>query len=118
MSSSLPTLLRAFKALVMCLTVLCLLAQPVLAAAHTMHDAVHAHSDAQPTGPAGSEPESEPGSLDRLVHVFDCCLHATALPTPMLVWSAQRLSSPPPQAPAHQHAPSPTSKLLRPPIAA
>lgn len=111
-----PTLLRTFKALALCLAVLCLLVQPVLAAAHAMHDAVHTHSDAGPTGSADSE--TEPGSLDSLVHVFDCCLHATALPTPMLVWSSQRLSSPPPQVHKRLHAPSPPSKLLRPPIAA
>lgn len=118
MSFPLPSLLRTFKALAVCLTVLCLLVQPVLAAAHSVHDALHAHSDAQDTGPAESDSESVPGSLDRLVQVFDCCLHATALPTPTMVWSAQRLSSPPPQAHTRLHAPSPPSKPLRPPIAA
>lgn len=115
------TLLRTCTLLALCLAVLCLLAQPVLAAAHAVHDVAHLQADGDgATGDDGGGPEPDPdaGGLGRLVHVFDCCLHASALPGPVLVWAPQRPPLPRPEPVTHGHPASPPSHLLRPPIAA
>jgi hypothetical protein len=120
MTSPQRSLLRALKVLFLALTVLCVLVQPVLAAAHELHEAEHALADvtggAQALAVEANSPE--PGSLDGLLHAFDCCLHATGLPTPVLDWTAQRLGAAPPRLSLPLHAPSPLSRFLRPPIAA
>ena len=120
MTSLLRPLLHPLRALVLGLTVLCLLAQPVLAAAHEMHDAEHAL--AAVTGenhgvPVDADP-SEPGTFDGLLHAPDCSLHATAAATPTLVWTPHRLQSLPPRVSLPVHTPSLSSRFLRPPIAA
>ena len=120
MTSPLRALLHSLKALLLGLTVLCLLAQPVLAAAHELHEIEHALADAAASNPgdAAEEESPVPGTLDGLLHAFDCCLHATAVPAPVLSWASHRLQSLPPRVSLPVHAPSPPSRFLRPPIAA
>lgn len=117
MTSPLRSVLHALKVLFLALTVLCVLMQPVVAAAHELHDAEHALANAA-GGPQGEADSPEPGSLDGLLHAFDCCLHATGLPTPALDWTAQRLGAAPPRVSLPLHTPSPLSRFLRPPITA
>jgi len=113
-------LLRPIRALILGLTILCLLAQPVIAAAHELHDAGHESSTAVTQGP--HEPSKSevppPGILEGLLHAFDCCLHATALPAAAFAWAPHRLQSLPPRVRLPVHTPSPTSRFLRPPISA
>ena len=113
-------LLRSCRALLLGLTLLCLLAQPVLAAAHELHDAEHALAAA--TGGEHGVPVDadvpEPGTFDGLLHALDCCLHATAVPAPSLFWTPHRLQSLPPRVSLPVHTPSLSSRFLRPPIAA
>ncbi len=120
MTSLLRPLLHSLRALLLGLTVLCLLAQPVLAAAHEMHDAEHALTDGagRDQGLPGDADPSEPGTLNGLLHALDCCLHATAVATPSLVWTPHRLQSLPPRVSLPVHTPSLSSRFLRPPIAA
>lgn len=119
MSVRFPSSLRG---LLLALTLLGVLVQPVFATAHDVHQAEHAAmdiDDGEVGHDSGGDDAPRPGdTLDRLLHAFDCCLHTTALPAPVTAWSAQRLPLPQPQARTSLHAPSPTSKLLRPPIAA
>jgi hypothetical protein len=61
---------------------------------------------------------AEPGTFDGLLHALDCCLHATAVATPLLVWTPHRLQSLPPRVSLPVHTPSLSSRFLRPPIAA
>ncbi|WP_374601989.1 hypothetical protein [Arenimonas sp.] len=112
--------LRVAKALFFGLALLCVLAQPVLAAGHELHEAEHerAASMAAEHGVALEVDSSEPGTLDGLLHVFDCCLHATAVPAPALDWIAQRLEALPPRECLPTHTPSQPSRFLRPPITA
>ena len=116
----LSDILRASKALLLGLTLLCLLAQPVLAAAHELHESTHAHAGADEAGPgdAAADEPARPGALERLLHVFDCCLHATALPAPGEAWRPRHLPSPSPHALLPVDIPSPVARFLRPPIAA
>jgi hypothetical protein len=119
MTSPLRSLLHSVRALFLGLTVLCLLAQPVLAAAHELHEVEHALADAAGSHGDSADRESPaPGTLDGLLHAFDCCLHATALAAPALDWTAQRLGAAPPRVSLPLHTPSPLSRFLRPPIAA
>lgn len=117
MTSVLRPLLRSVRALLLGLTVLCLLAQPVLAAAHELHDVEHTLAGDSGSA-ADEETSSPPGTLERLLHAFDCCLHATAAPTSLLLWSPHRLQSLPPQVSLPAHTPATSSRFLRPPIAA
>jgi hypothetical protein len=120
MTSLLRPLLRSLRVLFLGLTVLCLLAQPVLAAAHEMHDAEHALADGAGRDhelPGDADP-SEPGTLNGLLHALDCCLHATAVATPSLVWTPHRPESLAPRLSLPLHTPSLPSRFLRPPIAA
>ncbi len=120
MTSALRPLLQSLRALFLGLTVLCLLAQPVLAAAHEMHDAQHALADATDGDhgvPVDADP-AEPGTFDGLLHALDCCLHATAVPTPLLFWTPHRLQSLPPRVSSPAHTPSLSARFLRPPITA
>jgi hypothetical protein len=120
MTPLLRPLLQSIRALVLGLTVLCLLAQPVLAAAHEMHDAEHALVDgagADHGVPADAD-ASEPGTFDGFLHAFDCCLHATAVPAHSLFWTPHRLQALPPRVTLPAHTPSTSSRFLRPPIAA
>ena len=120
MIAPLRALLHSLKTLFLGLTVLCLLAQPVLSAAHELHEAEHALADAAASlsGDTMVEDAPAPGTLDGLLHAFDCCLHATAVPTPVLAWTAHRLQSLPPRVILPVHTPSRSSRFLRPPIAA
>ena len=120
MTLPLRSLLHSLRGLFWGLTVLCLLAQPVLSAAHELHDAEHALADAAAGGPsdAVAEESPAPGSLDGLLHAFDCCLHATALPAPMLTWTPHPLQSLAPRLSLPAHTPSASSRFLRTPIAA
>ncbi len=120
MTSPLRSVLRVFKAVLLGLTVLCVLVQPVLAAAHELHEAEHALADAGvgTRAQAVDAKSPEPGSLDGLLHAFDCCLHATGLPAPALDWTAQRLGAAPPRVSVPLHTPSHLPRSLRPPIAA
>ncbi len=119
MTALLRPLLRSLEALLLGLTVLCLLVQPVLAAAHELHETEHTLADGTGDHGVPSDEQTPPsGTLDSLLHAFDCCLHATAVTTPVLAWSPQRLQSPPPQVTLPVRIPSPSSRFLRPPIAA
>lgn len=120
MTFLLRPLLHSIRALFLGLTALCLLAQPVLAAAHEMHDAQHALADATAGDhgvPVDTDP-AEPGTFDGLLHALDCCLHATAVATPPLAWTPHRLQSLPPRVSLPVHTPSLSSRFLRPPITA
>lgn len=120
MSSTLRPLIRFLRPLLLGLALLCLLAQPVLSVAHEMHDAEHALAD--PTGAdhgVASDAESaQPGTFKSLLHALDCCLHATVVATPALVWTPHALRSLPPRVSLPVHTPSSPSRFLRPPIAA
>lgn len=120
MTLPLRPLLHSLRGLFWGLTVLCLLAQPVLSAAHELHEAEHALADAAAgvTGDAVAEESPAPGTLDGLLHAFDCCLHATAVPAPVLAWTPHRLQSLPPRVNLPAHTPSHSSRFLRPPIVA
>ena len=120
MNSLVRPLFRSLRTLVLGLTVLCLLAQPVLAAAHEMHDAEHALTDGagRDHGVASAVDPTEPGTLNGLLHALDCCLHATAVATPSLVWTPHRPVSLAPRLSLPSHTPSLPSRFLRPPIAA
>ena len=120
MTSPLRALLHSLRGLFLGLTVLCLLAQPVLSAAHELHEAEHAlaHAAAGGSGDAVAEESPAPGTLDGLLHAFDCCLHATALTGTGPLWTPNILRSRPPLTPLPPAAPSPLSRFLRPPIAA
>lgn len=122
MSVRFPPSPRGLHGLLLALTLLGVLIQPVFAAVHDLHQAEHAALDVDggDTGHDGAGDDApRPGdTLDRLLHTFDCCLHTTALPAPVTAWSAQRLPLLLSQARTHLHAPSPPSKLLRPPITA
>lgn len=117
-------LLRPLRVLVVCLTLLGLLIQPVLALAHEQHGALHLLSAGNANGEHGQAPEmvaaegTTLGALEGLLHAFDCCLHATAVPAP-----AVALKMPAPDThvgdPGHPVLlPAPIERLLRPPIAA
>jgi hypothetical protein len=120
MTSPLRALMHTLRGLFVSLMVLCLLAQPVLAAAHELHEAEHALADAAAgaLGVAVDDASPAPGTVDSLLHMFDCCLHATAAPVPVLTWTAHSLQSLPPRVSLPVHTPSPFSRFLRPPIAA
>lgn len=120
MNSLLRPLVHSLRALFLGLTVLCLLAQPVLAAAHEMHDAAHAMADATggDHGTAVDADPAEPGTFDGLLHALDCCLHASAVPTPALFWTPHPLQTLPPRVSLPVHTPSSSSRFLRPPITA
>lgn len=120
MTSPLRALLHSLRGLFLGLTVLCLLAQPVLSAAHELHEAEHAlaHAAAGGSGDAVAEESPAPGTLDGLLHAFDCCLHATAVPAAVLTWTPRPLQSLAPRESLPVHTPSAYSRFLRPPIAA
>ena len=120
MTSPLRSLMHSLRGLFWGLTVLCLLAQPVLSAAHELHEAEHAFADAAAgiTGDAMAEESPAPGTLDGLLHAFDCCLHATAVPAPVLTWTPHPLQSLAPRVSLPVHTPAASSRFLRPPIAA
>jgi hypothetical protein len=61
---------------------------------------------------------TEPDALDRFLHAFECCLHATALPETASPWKAHAMGSLPPRTQPPAVTPSPLSRFLRPPIAA
>lgn len=120
MTSPLRALLHSLKTLFLGLTLLCLLTQPVLSAAHELHEVEHALADATASlsGATVVEESPAPGTLNGLLHAFDCCLHASAVPAPALAWTAHRLQSLPPRVNLPVHTPSRSSRFLRPPIAA
>ncbi len=120
MTLSLRSLLHSVRSLFWGLTVLCLLAQPVLAAAHEMHETEHAIADAAAGVPddAVAGESLAPGTLDGLLHALDCCLHASAVPIPMLTWASHPLQSLAPRVSLPVHTPSTFSRFLRPPITA
>lgn len=120
MTSLRRPLLYSLKALFLGLALACVLAQPVLAAAHELHEAEHERAEAVAAdrGVTTDAEDPTPGTLDDLLHAFDCCLHATALPAPALAWTPQRLHALPPRESLPAHTPSPLSRFLRPPIAA
>ena len=111
-------LLRAARALFWALLLLGVMVQPVLSAVQDLHEWEHAQVDV--TGDASAstaEVTPTPGTLDGLLHAFDC-LHATALTGTGLLWSSHILRSTPPRAALPLAVPSPLSRFLRPPIAA
>ena len=120
MISVLRPLFRSLRTLFLGLAVLCLLAQPVLAAAHEMHDAQHVLADGTggDHGVPGDADVPEFGTFDGLLHALDCCLHATAVATPSLAWIPHRPQSLRPRVSLPVHTPSLPSRFLRPPIAA
>lgn len=120
MKSPLRALLHSLRGLFLGLAVLCVFAQPVLSAAHELHEAEHVLTEHAAGLAGGSEAEvaPAPGTLDGLLHAFDCCLHATAIPAPALTWIAHRLQSRLPGVSVPGHMPSHPSRFLRPPIAA
>lgn len=116
--SRLQALLRASAA---ALVLLCLVAQPVVALAHELHEAQHPAAAAGQAHTSESAPDGDDhaaGTLDALLHTMDCCAHGTvALVTPFhwtfqpaRVVHAPALASPAPCQPAARH--------LRPPIPA
>ena len=112
-------LLRAARALFWALLLLGVMAQPVLSAVQDLHEWEHAQIDAKGDADAPDAEESpKPGTLDGLLHAFDCCLHATALTGTGLLWSSHVLRSTPPRMTLPLAVPSPLSRFLRPPIAA
>lgn len=119
-----PTLIRPLLVLALCLAMLGLLVQPVLAVAHEQHEAAHLLSVEKgrgEQGPAANEAEGDdaaPGTLDGLLHAFDCCLHATAMPASLV---ALKMPAPGTHVPDAGHSvlrPAPVERLLRPPIEA
>jgi hypothetical protein len=112
MRAFLPTLLHAFRALVLCVVALCFLAQPVLSAAHEVHAAAHAGAD------SSQDVEPEPGSFHQLVHDYHVCLNLTGIPAEAMTWHVPARAMAPSRPIARQRAPSPLGTLLRPPIAA
>lgn len=115
--SRFQALLRASAA---AMVVLCLVAQPVVALAHELHEAQHPASAgfAHDGDAAADSHEHSSGTLDALLHTMDCCAHGTvALVTPFhwtfqptRVVHAPALASPAPSQPA--------ARALRPPIPA
>jgi hypothetical protein len=122
MSSPLPTLLRALKALVLCLSLLGLLVQPVFAAAHDLHEAEHASLDLG-SGDGSHEPSGDASSpmkdtLDRLLHAFDCCMHVTAMPAGSYFVAAIDFKDIPAGPRALRLPMAPLTRAMRPPIVA
>lgn len=112
-------LLRAARALFWALLMLGVMAQPVLSAVQDLHKWEHAQTDTTVDADArDAEQTPNPGTLDGLLHAFDCCLHATALTGTALLWSSHVLRSTPPRMTLPPVVLSPLSRFLRPPIAA
>ncbi len=107
------------------LAVLCLLLQPILAVAHEQHDALHQLADLalQDAHAGHQEPRAvdknvQPGSLESVLHAFDCCLHATVVSAPTVAPKAHLRVSPIPDRQQANPTLSPPSQVLRPPIPA
>lgn len=118
----LPTrLLSACRTLLLGLAVLCLLAKPVLAAAHELHDAEHTRSALAEGLPHDADSRADApqeGALDGLLHALDCCLHASAVMPESYDWAAVPRRHQPPAFVRPPHWPALTSRFLRPPISA
>ena len=67
---------RALFALLIGLTALCVLAKPVAASGHEIHEAAHAIADAGGDIP---DPDGEDGGPDPQHAEDECCFHAVAL---------------------------------------
>ncbi|GAB2503805.1 hypothetical protein [Arenimonas alkanexedens] len=110
---------RSLLALVLGSAVLCLLVQPVLSAGHELHELEHVQVASAADGCADdTESVPEPGTLEGLLHAFDCCLHATALTGTALAWTPRVMGASPPKTAVSTVAASPLSRFLRPPISA
>ena len=107
-------LLRAAYSLFLGLTVLCVTAMPMLAAAHGLHEAAHLLADAGATA-VDSDPDGGDGT-DQL-HAEDGCLHSMALVSVTMRWTLPVRRSAPPTFEALPPPVSPSGRFLRPPIA-
>ena len=93
---------------------LCVLAKPVAASAHALHEAAHAIADAGGDIP---DPDGEDGGADPQHAEDQCCFHAVALAH---VETRAAIATPPHSPPGFRGAPAPAappSRFLRPPIA-
>ena len=110
---------RLLAALMLGLMTLCVIAKPVVAAAHELHELQHAtHGDTVADAAVETRDGAPPDILQTLLHAEDCCLHASAMPAKPSPWlpllrtadARPRVVTAPP--------PVPPSRMLRPPISA
>jgi hypothetical protein len=107
-------LLRTAYGLFLGLTMLCVTAMPMLAAAHDLHEVEHLLADA---GDAAADPDPDgDGGMDQL-HAEDGCLHSMALVSVTMRWTLPVRRSAPPSLEAMPPPLSPSARFLRPPIA-
>jgi hypothetical protein len=108
---------RLLAALMLGLMTLCVVAKPVVAAAHELHELQHAtHGDMAADAAVDGRDGAPPDIVQTLLHAEDCCLHASAMPAKPAPWlpllrTAETRPSAVPAPPA-----VPPSRMLRPPI--
>jgi hypothetical protein len=107
-------LLRAVYSLFLGLTMLCVTAMPMLAAAHGLHEVAHMLADADDAA-TDPDPDGDDG-MDQL-HAEDDCLHSMALVSVTMRWTLPVRRSAPPSFEAVPPPVSPSGRFLRPPIA-
>jgi hypothetical protein len=112
---SLPSLRRLAYALFLGLTVLCVLAKPIIGSAHEVHELAHALADA---GGDDTDRDPDDGQASPLHAEDQCCFHAIALPMVAVVAALAVTPHDPPTFVASPPPPSPATRFLRPPIAA
>lgn len=117
MIASRRPLVRLLQSVFVGLTLLCVLAKPVLTIAHEVHEAQHAALDGS-AGEAAAESHDGKTSLGHLLFAAHCCAHAPVLASdaPVLV-VAHQPQAPPVFVPTPP-SPSPRATMLRPPIPA
>ncbi len=114
------------RLLALCVLLLGVIAQPVMASVGGVHElghggGLHSHADADTQSDederGGGESGKAGGLLHALMHATHCCGHAPAMPVAAATWQPL---APPDATPFLHDAPAPThrgDKLLRPPIA-
>ena len=111
--------LHPLRSLILGLAMLCLLVQPMLNAAHELHDIEHALAgQSADEASTAADGKGVAGGLDGVLHGFEGCLHSTAMTASSYCWPARILRSAPPVSELAAIATSPLSRFLRPPITA
>ena len=112
-------LLHPLRSLILGFAVLCLLVQPILNAAHELHEIEHSLAVETGKDLAVADTSAKPdGGLDGVLHGLEGCLHGTPLTTISYHWTPRMLRGAPPISEPAAIAPSPLSRFLRPPITA